>query len=240
MPRPSIALPVLSFAMFTFSILSVPGCAARTQQARHVQTSGFLGDYSQLKKGKEGEALLVYINPDADFSKYDKVLIDDVTVWRDADSDPADVPAEQIRALAAQLNAAVVDNLKEDYQIVHVAGPGTMRIRLAITEAAESWVVMDTISTVVIHSRIISEIKKLATGTHTYVGKAGIEGEILDAQTGERLAAAVDRRVGGKSFQGVQSSWDDVKAALEYWAGRLRVRLRELRGGAKENAASDE
>lgn len=234
MPRPSFVLVLLCL-----SILSFPGCAARTQQAWHVRTTGFLGDYSQLKEGKKGEALLVYINPAADFSKYDKVLIDDVTVWRDADSNLADVPEEQIEALAAFLHAAVIENLKEDYRIVYVEGPGTMRIRLAITEAAESWVVMDTISTVVIHSRIISEIKKLATGTHTYVGKASIEGEILDARTGERLAAAVDSRAGGKSFQGVQTSWDDVKAALEYWAGRLRERLRVLRGGAEEPAAPE-
>ena len=215
--------------------VSVLGCGT-TQQARRVETSGFLKDYSQLQEGKQGEALLVYINPDADFSAYDKVLLDDVTVWRAVDSNLADAPEEEIEELALGLHEAMVESLKEDYEIVHTAGPGTLRVRVAITEAAKSWVVLDTLTTVVPHTRLISGIQRLATGTHSFVGKASIEGEILDAQSGERLAAAVDRRAGGKSFQGLMSSWDDVKEACHYWAGRLRDRLRAERGKADGTA----
>ncbi|MGH6948275.1 MAG: hypothetical protein ACREDZ_13170, partial [Kiloniellales bacterium] len=44
------------------------GCAA-SQQARDVKESGFLGDdYALLRPGKEGEALLIYRNPDAPWS----------------------------------------------------------------------------------------------------------------------------------------------------------------------------
>jgi hypothetical protein len=49
------------------------GCA-QTKQARKVETSGFLGDYSMLAEGKEGEALLIYLNPNAKWASYDKVL----------------------------------------------------------------------------------------------------------------------------------------------------------------------
>ncbi len=225
-----------SLSVLLILSVSVSGCAT-TQQARRVETSGFLEDYSQLQEGKPGEALLVYINPGADFSAYDKVLLDDVTVWRAVDSHLGETPEDEIDELALGLHEAMAENLKEDYEIVHRAGPGTLRVRVAITEAAESWVVMDTLTTVVPHSRLISGIKKLATGTHSFVGKASIEGEILDAQSGERLAAAVDRRAGGKSFQGLMSSWDDVKEACRFWAGRLRDRLRAERGKADGTAA---
>ncbi len=230
-------------SLFSLLILYVPvslgvsGCA-RTQQARRVETSGFLKDYSRLHEGKEGEALLLYINPDADFSAYDKVLLDDVTVWRAADSDLADIPRKEIQEMALGLHQAIVESLKDDYRIVYVPQAGTFRIRLAITEAAESWVVMDTLTTVIPHMWIVSGIQKLATGTHSFVGKASIEGEILDALTGERLAAVVDRRAGGRSFQGTMSSWDDVKAACQYWADRLGVRLRELKGGTEAGGGS--
>lgn len=44
------------------------GCAA-SQQARNVETSGFLGDdYALLHAGEEGEALLVYRNPNANWA----------------------------------------------------------------------------------------------------------------------------------------------------------------------------
>jgi hypothetical protein len=48
-----------------FSLLLIQACA-QTQQAREVQSSGFLGtDYARLKEGNEGEALLVYKNANA-------------------------------------------------------------------------------------------------------------------------------------------------------------------------------
>ncbi len=225
-----------SMSVLLILSVSVFGCAT-TRQARRVETSGFLEDYSQLQAGKQGEALLVYFNPEADFSAYDKILLDDVTIWRAVDANLEDVPEDEIDELALGLHEAMAEKLKEDYEIVHRAGPGTLRVRVAITEAAESWVVMDTLTTVVPHTRLISGIKKLTTGTHSFVGKASIEAEILDAQSGERLAAAVDRRAGGKSFHGLMSSWDDVKEACRFWAGRLRDRLRAERGKADGTAA---
>lgn len=228
-----------SSSLLLVSVLCASGCAT-TQQARRVETSGFLGDYSQLEKGKKGEALLVYFNPNADFSAYDKVLIDDVAVWRASDADLSDVPRSEVEELALGLHRAVEENLREDYEIVRIPEPRTLRIRMAITEASESWVVLDTLTTVIPHARLISGIKKLATGTHSFVGKASIEGEILDAESGERLAAAVDSRAGGKSFQGVMSSWDDVKEACKYWAERLRDRLRAERASKKKTDAVEE
>ena len=53
-----------------------------------VEPSGFLDDYSQLKPGRGDQAQLVFIDPEADFSPYQKVLIDPVVVWeRTAGSD---------------------------------------------------------------------------------------------------------------------------------------------------------
>jgi Protein of unknown function (DUF3313) len=48
------------------------------EQPPPIQTSGFLGDYSQLKPGNEGQSALVYINPNAQWSKYTKVILDPV------------------------------------------------------------------------------------------------------------------------------------------------------------------
>ena len=59
-------------------ICSLIGCPS-THQARKVEDSGFLKDYSRLKKGVGDEALQEYINPAANFSTYDKVLIDHIT-----------------------------------------------------------------------------------------------------------------------------------------------------------------
>ena len=44
------------------SMALMVGCA-RTKQKTTIEKTGFLGDYSKLQKGKEGEEVLVYKNP---------------------------------------------------------------------------------------------------------------------------------------------------------------------------------
>jgi hypothetical protein len=61
-----------SLIALTAAVALLAGCAA-SQQARDVKESGFLGDdYALPREGKEGETLLVYRNPDAPWSTYDK------------------------------------------------------------------------------------------------------------------------------------------------------------------------
>ncbi len=204
------------------------GCAP-TYQARKVETSGFLGeDYSMLQEGKKGEAQLIYINPDADFAAYDKVMFDPVAVWCSVDSK---IPREELHNLATHLHNKVIAKLGEDYEIVETQGPGVMHISVALTEAKKSKVGLDIVTTIVPQAHLISGVKKLATGTNSFVGEASIEGKFTDSNTGERLAAVMDRRAGGKILKGSTNAWDDVEQSFQYWAERISQRLRELRTG---------
>src|SRR5262247_740946 len=96
-------------------MLVVTGCAA-TQEAKSVEKSGFLGDYSMLKEsersafaqGAENQALLIYKNPAADWRKYRKVMLEPVTVWMSAkDSQLKDVSVEDRQRLATLLWAKI-------------------------------------------------------------------------------------------------------------------------------------
>ncbi len=101
-----------------------------------VETSGFLDDYSQLKPGRGDQAQLVFIDPEADFSPYEKVLIDPVVVWeRTAGSDAS---AEELRSLANDLGAALRKQLQLEFELVESPEPGTLRLRTAITRVRES------------------------------------------------------------------------------------------------------
>ena len=202
----------------------VSGCAL-TQQTQDATASGFLQDYSTLAPGRGGQAQLLYIDPAADFSGYERVWIDPVTIWLEADSDLAELPREEAQSLADYLGAALRAQLAQDFQLVDGPGPGTLRIRTAITEARGSRVVLDVVSTVVPLARVLSAAKKLATGTHAFVGRAGIEVEILDVATGKRLIAAVDERAGGKALRGSTRTWSDVEAAYDHWARLIAARL---------------
>jgi hypothetical protein len=138
---------------------------------------------------------------------------------------------EDKKRIVDYLHATIIEQLKTDYTFVNKPSAGTMRLRVAITDASGSKVVMDTISSVIPIGMALGLVKKVATGTNLSVGKARIELEIQDSQTAERLAAAVDERAGRK-YTGKLDKFDKyhtVEDAFDYWAKRLQKRLAELR-----------
>ena len=220
------------------SALWLAGCAD-TQHAKSVEKSGFLGDYSMLRKGEtktfgeDPEALLVYQNPKANWKQYTKIILDPVTLWvGTAESQLKDVPIEDRQRLGNLLWSKVDENLRKDYEMTSQAGPGVMRIQVALTEADKSNVVLDTITSIVPQARLLGGAKGVATGVSGFTGSASGEVKITDTETGELLSAAVDRRGGTKSLSGVTNSWNDVEEAFRFWAEKMRWRLCQQRGGA--------
>ncbi len=212
--------------------LSMAGCA-RTRQSR-ADKAGFLGDYSQLREGEGDEAQLVYINPDADFPKYDKILIESVSLYAKEGTDFSQISDETQRMLTDHFYKAIHDQLKEDYEIVTAAGPNTLRVRVAITEAEGANVGLNAITTIVPQTRLLSVLGGRAADVSWMVGEVGFEGEITDSESGERLGAAVDRRVGAKTLRGGFSKWGDVLAAFDTWAENFRKNLKNVRTPDKE------
>ena len=217
----------------------VTGCAS-TQEAKSVEKSGFLGDYSLLKEGQrstisegaEDEALWVYKNPAADWRKYRKVILDPVTVWTSGkDSQLKDVSVEDRQRLAALLWSKIDEQLRKDYQMTNQAGPDVMRIQAAITEAGDSNAFLDTVTSIIPQTRLLSGMKSLATGVSAFTGSASVEIKITDSETGTLLLAAADRRGGTKSLSGVTNSWNDVEEAYRFWAEKMRYRACQWRGG---------
>ena len=172
--------------------------ACATMQARSTSTAGFLRDYSQLKEGGEGKALLVYIDPKADIKSYTRILMDPVLLYSSEDDSMKDVAKADRKKLMDYADAAIREHLAKDYVFVGEPGPGVMRLRVALTETEHSYVALDTISTVLPIGLALAGLQTAATGSCSFVGSAGVEAEMLDSQTGKRLFAAVDRRVGGK------------------------------------------
>lgn len=220
-------------------LIGIGGCAA-TQEAKSVEKSGFLGDYSMLKEGErsafaqgaENTALWVYKNPNVDWRKYKKIWLEPVTVWMSQkDSQLKEVSVEDRQRLAALLWSKVDEQLRKDYQMTSQGGPDVLHIQAAITEAGESNAVLDTVTSVIPQTRLLSGMKSMATGVSGFTGSASAEVKATDGETGTLLFAAVDRRGGTKSLSGVTNSWNDVEESYRYWAEKFRYRLCQWRGG---------
>ena len=221
-------------------LIGVGGCAS-TQEAKSVEKSGFLGDYSRLKEGQrgsffsqgaEGQALLVYKNPAADWRKYKKIRLDQVTVWMSQkDSQLKDVSPEDRQRLAALLWSNLEEQLKKDYEMTNTLGPDALRIQVAITEADSSNVVLDMVTSVYLPAKVLAGGKSLATGVAAFAGSASAEMRMTDSATGTILLEAVDRRGGTKNIGGSWSSWHDAEESYRFWAEKSRYRLCQFRGG---------
>lgn len=214
-------------------MLGLTACST-TKQARSVKESGFLSDYSQLKKGTGDQAKLVYFAPDVDWTKYTKMYIEPVELW---DSDNKDsklgkLSKEDQQMLTSFLYTELNNELQKSYTLVDKPGPDTIVLRSAITEADKSGPVRNLMTTIVPFGIAANLLKTVAFGTGIGVGEVQVEAELLDGQTNERLAAAVDRRAGTKALRTkFDGTWGDVKLSFEYWAQKLETRLVELRAG---------
>jgi Protein of unknown function (DUF3313) len=222
--------------MGTICMAALAGCAHSQQAGGYgkVEPSGFLKDYSKLHAAADDtEATLAYFTPDkAKFKSYTKILLEPVQVWRGEKSDAKGMDKEDADYLSQFLWTKLDEELGKDYRITKSPGPTVMRMRVAITEAGKGIPVLDNLTAAYPGTLVMSKVKKAIGGTESFVGKSSIEVEVTDSSTGELLAAAVDRRGGGKYAWKALSRWVDVEEAYAYWAKKFAWRACTLRGDA--------
>jgi hypothetical protein len=196
--------------------------------------SGFLGDYSLLEKGPSGMANYVYFDHATDWSKYTKIYIKPIELWKsnDPDSPFGKMSPEDQQKLVSFFNTSLANALQKNFQIVDQPGPDTLVIHGALTEAGKSWPVLNLVSSVYPATLVMSYAKQAFTGTGTFVGKVRIEADFTDGVTGKRVAAVVDMRAGTKALRSkFGGSWGDVDLSFDWWANRLDLRLQLLKTG---------
>ena len=210
------------------------GCTtSQSKQARTVEKSGFLGDYSMLSPGGEGEALLFYENPEANWPSYNKIFLAPVAYYGGRETYPKGFTRADLQKLVNRFYYILYNDLAQDYQMVDEPAPHTLRIQMALTSVGESSQAADSVSTVA--PVIVNPIRNFAgslSGETIFAGQASIEEKITDGLTGKLLYAAVDRRVGQRSTSGSSTRRTaDVEEIMWYWGDLARYRLCTLRGG---------
>ena len=217
---------IFGLGALLLGVLLLAGCSASGM--KHVEPSGFLGDYGQLQAGTGDQAAKVYFKPGVDFKQYNKLMFERIVVLLSDSADNRAIDPTLMKEMTDYYQNALFAAFKDGYEIVDQPGPGVMRVRVAITELKPSNPTANTLSTIVPVGIVVSGATKATTGDNLGTGEAATEIELLDSVTGERLVAAVDKRQGGKGvFRG---KWEDTKEAFDYWAKRMRQRLDEMRG----------
>ncbi len=241
----SVLFTGVLIVVFAFGLIGCATQQAGVKKAEYTAQSGFLSDYSKLKS--EGEDTKVYIDPAVDFSKYDKVMIDRITVWYKEDAKYKGIDPTQLKTLTDYFHNAIVKELGDAYPVVDKPGPDVMRVRIALTNLVPTKPEI-TVAMAVIPYATVADIAMGGKKGHSpYLGETAMEGELLDSVNHKQLGAYVDRKLGkkyhydlSKGSEGVQagaagyidaySTWGYAKAAFDAWAKGFRTRLDSMRG----------
>jgi hypothetical protein len=219
------------------AVVALAACTT-TQQASVSRSGiqcGFLGSVcAQLTPGTEGQTAWRYVNPSARWTQYTKIMIQPVTFWGE---DASKVSATDQQRLVNFLYTALDQELSSRFQVVDQDGADTMKLQVALTDVSASTPGLRTITMVIPQARLLSTIKRGATGSYPFVGGAQAEYKLTDSVTGQVLAAGVDRRIGGGSIEtAAQWEWGDAENVMKSWAKLAADRLGAWAKGAAKPA----
>ena len=214
---------ITAVMVLNFTLLMTIGCVSQ-----QVKYSGFLENYPEFEPGRKGGVDSLYLKEGVDFKKYYKVMLDHVVFYFKEDAKYKGIHPDELTELSKAYHKAFAKALRPNFGLVDKPGPDVMRIRTAVTDLVPNKPGVSAMTTIVPTGLVLSYAKKAVTGSHTGVGQASMEVEILDSMTNERIAAAIDTRHGGK-LDGM-SKWKAVEGAFQFWGERLRKWLDEIHG----------
>src|SRR3974390_2464877 len=194
--------------------------------------SGYLSDYSKLRPNPEFENTLSFVSsdPGKNLHRYVAMIVDPVQVYVATDADPKKIPDNGRAALADYFQTAITRAVTDAFPVVTEKGPLVLRLRSAL-------VGIDT-------GAAGSADQKAENGEldrPVNIGKVGVEMELVDSETGEQIAAAVDRQHLGEGAEvgSAHFSHDEkfraATAAFDGWAARLRQFLDSAHELSKED-----
>jgi len=203
---PTLLMSKCKLFIFIFSLILISSCYKSSTPNK---TAGFVGDYSLLKPLNNDIKTLFYQNKNATKEQYHSIIIHPVTIFFLEDSKNKHLKQEDLTKLGEYFKREMTEVVKNKFKIVDKPGPGVLRLRTALIDIRATDVVANIISKTLFYLPVD-------------MGEAAMEGEIRDSETGELLAAIVDRKIGTLFSPSLgYTKWGHVKDAFEDWADQL-------------------
>ena len=198
--------------LFIACAINLTGC--KSTETAH---SGFLGDYSGFRASSEHKGAMVYKHPTLTLADYDKFMIDPILVHFAANAKGTAIDPAKVKQLTDYMAERLRESLSKRYRVVSAAGPGVLRLRVALTDIEKTTPALN----------IHPGMKLSGVG----VGGASMEAEAIDSESGERVLAVVDSGKG--SFMAIKAgleSFGHAKEVIGKWAERLVKRVDKAHG----------
>ena len=197
--------------------------------ADEMPQSGFMEDYSLLKKVEDGSADYRYMAEGAleRVAKYQAIMIDQPEIFIAEDSKYRGAKPRHLDALADAFRSGVAAAVSKDYYVVDTPGPDVMYASIAIsnlhlTKKKKNILGYTPIGLVggAVVGAANTDIAKKAN-----LEDAVIEFEVRDSETGELIVAVIDQRGGDE----MAASWEELEAAATAYGNLVNCRLNNSR-----------
>jgi len=215
------------FIGVSLMIVLMTGCSGQKKMSQ----SGFLSDYYHLQKGSD---VSDYTNPvdwgyrdeSVNFNAYNKLILEHVVFFFNQDAAYRGIQTAELSELADIFHKTLIEELPGTVQFTDVSGPGVMRMRIAITQLAPIRPGPKSYIAIIPQGNSVGHVPSMKTASSIDVDYSALEIEIVDSQTGRRLAAAVHRKPGYK-YAGSAAGERD-KGFMVYLAKNLKQRFVRL------------
>lgn len=186
-------------------------------------TTDFIEGDVVLQKDPDKAGAYRYEKPGLDLKNYDRILLQPVEIWIHPKSKYKGISPDDLKLISDAFIQTLVNELEPTYPVVNKTGPGTLVVRLAITDVKMKKKKRGLLGYTPIG--IVVTAAKDAAGKRVSLVEAGIEAELLDGLTGERLGVLVDRGLETSKDKKKKLSWDDIDERLSFYAKRFKARL---------------
>jgi len=228
------------------------GTVASEATVANVRRVGFLTDYARLAPMPGGGGMLCWRNATTSWKQYDKVMFERIQVYLKPGSTQSVDPTD-LKMLIDYFHSDLVKAVQPVAQVASAAGPGVLRVRIALTELVPTNTVASLAGTAAPYGFVAEMGAGAATGkpvgSTPYLGQTGMEVQFRDGVSGQIVAECADREIGLKyaadlnagaagaaenwvsGYMDSFSQWTYAKTAFDKWAIEFANRLSTLRNG---------
>jgi hypothetical protein len=167
-------------------------------------------------------------NIGANFSKYDKVIVDPITVYRGQDNQFVKISEQDKNTLASYMQSQFTKKLRTRFAVVGSPAPGTLRIHLTLTGAKTTTPVLGPFSHLDVGGGVYNAVQAARDKEGSMTGSVAYAVEIYDATTNTLMSAYVTKQY--PNAMNVGASFGALKAsqvAIDKGADALMAHLRK-------------
>ena len=190
-------------------------CSSRPRSARLIMTLAALSmtliscttvEKTSFTVSENGNVDSAYIAVNADFSKYNQLLADEMGIFFPADSN---TPPEDLQRIRQIFRRAFIAEL-QGYAIVDKSGPSTMKVQASLVDLRNSTGSLMSLS---------REVRDIASN-----GELLFLMEMRDSESNTILARAADsaQTPTFATAEGSTTDWSSVESAAQHWAALFR------------------